>query len=290
MNRFYGELRFTLDEACGYPLPDLDRTNRGQPVTVRDRVEDTVKELRWQCDDATQALGRPVEPALIVLAGGGCRLPLIAEVMRRHFPPQPGEPDRLVFKKEIAKQRVAHGMASYLALRQTNPRMVEGLSRSVHVLHHHIGLRYGRWEWGRITFEFTPVARVGTALDDPGTPHPFTFDWSQVGEDAPAPAGAGGGPGPASLALYVQDWRRGPRRFGYFDLSRAAPGGEAGCLAAPLPLVEGTVYQGDLRLSKVCEKDVPVQRIEVRVTFDGQCYGPYPLITTVSDLESVLHG
>src|SRR5205085_2556583 len=35
---FFRELRFTLDEACDYPLEDIFETNAGQRYTVRQRV------------------------------------------------------------------------------------------------------------------------------------------------------------------------------------------------------------------------------------------------------------
>src|SRR5262249_9048562 len=58
---FFKELRFALEEACDYPLEDIFETNGGQRYTVRERVEDTVRELRAQCDD--HGLG----PDIIVL-------------------------------------------------------------------------------------------------------------------------------------------------------------------------------------------------------------------------------
>ena len=82
---FGPKLRSRKDGAA-IPLDDLDNTNQGRRYTVRERVDDTIRELRWQCDDAARVLGRPVEPEIIVLAGGGCRLPLIAERMRQECP------------------------------------------------------------------------------------------------------------------------------------------------------------------------------------------------------------
>src|SRR5262249_54959642 len=108
-DNFFRELGFTLNDVCTYELDDVYETNAGRPYAVRQRVEDTVRELVEQCRD------RGVKPDVIVLAGGGCRLPLVAETMRAHFQ---SDHDLLLYSKDFAKRRVAHGMASYLALRQ----------------------------------------------------------------------------------------------------------------------------------------------------------------------------
>src|SRR5262249_54046810 len=48
---FYRDLLFTLDDVCKHPLPDTQRQSGGRRFTVRERVEDTVEELIWQCRD-----------------------------------------------------------------------------------------------------------------------------------------------------------------------------------------------------------------------------------------------
>ncbi len=282
LEKFAAALRLTLEEACAYPLPDIDNTNRGQPFTVRERVEDTVKELRWQCDNEASRMGAAVEPEIVVLAGGGCRLPLIAEEMRKAFPPPPGGEDRLVFQADVAKQRVAHGMASYLALRRANRTFVEGVANSVEVIHHDLGLQQVSWDGSSISLRFTPVVRVGERTHAPERWHPFTFEPSQVNSEG----------GSRRLLLYLQDWRRGPREFGYFDLARAVPPaeGDGPFVAEPLPATAEGPFAAEMRLRRAREGEREVQKIEARFQHQGQWYGPYPLVPSVADPESMLHG
>lgn len=254
---FFKELHFTLDEACDFPLEDIFETNAGQRYTVRERVEDTVRELRVQCDD------HGIAPDIIVLAGGGCRLPLVARLMRDYFP---SDRDLLHYDPTFAKRQVAHGMASYLTLRQVID-LDHQLARSVDVTHHPLGLQRLVLEKRVARTEFQTVVPVGAPLHDPSAAHRTRFAPAQL---LTAPEGG------RRLTLFVRDWRRGPLEFGHFDVSRPpAPG------APPLPVVPGTAYEGEVRLHGP-------GRIELTVTHEGGQYGPFVLTLAVPDPEATL--
>jgi hypothetical protein len=250
---FFRELRFTLDEACDYPLEDIFETNAGQRYTVRQRVEDTVRELQAQCADGG------IRPDIIVLAGGGCRLPLVAQLMAQHFP---GGGDRLHYDRAFAKRRVAHGMASYLALRQVLD-LDHQLARSVDVLHHPLGLQRLVVEKRVARTEFLTVAPVGAPLADPAVGHAFRFPPSQL---LATPEGG------RRLVLFVRDWRKGPVEFGHFDVSSAP---------AALPVEPGAAYEGELRMHGP-------RRIELTVLHEGTQYGPFRLVLALHDSEAAL--
>jgi hypothetical protein len=284
--RLYEEVRFTLDQACDHPLDDRTQSNHGRPYTVRERIEDTVKELRWQCDNAARA-GQPVEPERIVLAGGGCRLPLIAEAMRRHFPRRSEkDPDRIVFQPQLAKQQVAHGMASYLAIRRAASLLVRNLSLSIDVLHHHLGLREVERVKDQLHHVFRPVVCVGAPIDDPGTWHRFVFGAAQVTEGGSAGPGSRTGVSRAArLVLFVQDWRQGAVELGYFDLTRPAVPlpADPPAVQESLPRIADAPYAGELRLRGPSQIDLCVTVAEKR-------YGPYALLLTAPDPELLLQG
>jgi hypothetical protein len=258
-DHFYRGLLFTLEDVCKHPLPDTRGQGGGRRFTVRERVEDTVEELIWQCRD------RGIWPHIIVLAGGGCRLPLVSRMLRERFVAASGHEPVLDYDADFAKQRVAHGMANYLFIRQFTK--LARLARSVKVLHRHLGIFQLDWNGG-VAPAFRPVVRVGTPINDPKTWHPFAF---ACPEEEP------------QLPLFFQDWRHGPQLFGYFDLARPAepqPGDEP-CEAGPLPLVEGEVYEAGLRLRGA-------RTLEIRVSHQGKTYGPYPLVAGVADPEAAL--
>jgi hypothetical protein len=169
-NAFFAELRLTLDEACDWPLDDLFETNGGRRYTVRQRVEETVRELKEQCQD------RQVEPHVIVLAGGGCRLPLVARLMRQYFP---SDRDLLLFSKDFAKRRVAHGLASYLALRQVID--LDGqLARAADTVHHPLGVQRLVSEKRTLRAVFETVVPVGAPLASATAAHAFRFSAGQI--------------------------------------------------------------------------------------------------------------
>ena len=251
-NAFFEELHFTLNQACEFPLEDLHGTSHGQRYNVRQRVEDTVRELQWQCNQ------QQVRPHIIVLAGGGCRLPLVARLMRQYFP---SPHDLLYYQKDFAKRRVAHGMASYLALRQVL-NLDRQLVRSVDVLHRPVGLQKIQRADGTLRLAFETIAPLGSRVNDPAVWHPFLVRASQVG----------GADGHLRLALFVQDWRGGAHPFGFCDLTLP---GETG------PLAAGTAYQGGLRFCGL-------RQMEVRLALGDVTHGPFAVTPTVPDLESVL--
>jgi hypothetical protein len=257
---FFRELRFTLDEACDYPLEDIFETNAGQRYSVRQRVEDTVRELRAQCDD------RKINPNIIVLAGGGSRLPLVARLMRHHFP---SDRDLLHYDRAFAKRRVAHGMASYLALRQV-VNLDPQLARSVDVLHHPLGLQVLVIEKRRARTDFLTVVPVGAPLNNPAVEHPVRFAGSQL---LNTPEGG------RRLVLFVRDWRSGPVELGHFEVS--GPSLRGAGRSAPLPAAPAAAFEGVLRLHGA-------RRVELTVTHEGARYGPFPLVHTVHDPEAAL--
>jgi hypothetical protein len=264
LDQFYQELTCTLDQVCDYPLPDIDRINGGRAFQVRDRIGDTIHELQWQCRDAG------IQPYKIVLAGGGCRLPLIAQLFRHYFPSPDGR-DLIHYDRDFAKRRVAHGMAAYLQLRTHHS--VGGIARSVEVAHHDLGLQQLRFD-GYLRPEFVPIVKVGTRIEDVKTWHRFAFGPSQVQAN---------GDGSSRLVVFTQDWSRGPQQYGYFDLSHpgASAEGDEPCQAQPLPSLPNDEYQAELRLRGAGQ-------MEVCVVVQGQRYGPYPFRPLVHDPEAVL--
>jgi hypothetical protein len=279
-----GDINFTLEDAWTHPLDDLDGSNGGQRFTVEQRLEDTIAELKWQC--ARAGIG----PQVIVLAGGGCRLPLIQQRMREAFPLK--SPDYLIFAPEFSKQRVAFGLASYLDIKQAGD-FGSRLARSVDVIHHALGVRERRDE-GSLRVKFWPIVPAGTLIDSP-TWHPFSFApgqlrrnrggrslvlWIQVWQGNGAPREAGAGQGSAASEGKVLE-------VGSFDLTR--PGERLAedeeCLAEPLPEGGAWRYDAELRLRGAGQ-------IEIRVTVEGRRYGPYRLAAkaTEGDLEDLLQG
>jgi hypothetical protein len=244
-----GELPFSLEHACEYPLEDPHGT--GQRYNVRQRVEDVVRELQWLCGQ------HQVQPHVAVLAGGGCRLPLVARLLRQYFP---SPPDLLSYQKEFGKRRAAHGLASYSALREVL-NLDRQLGRAVDVLHRPLGFQTVQRTAGALRLTFEPVAPAGARVNDPAVWHPFTVTAAQLRD-------ADGNP---RLTLFVQDWRGGPRAFGVCDLTRPAPP----------PCAAAETYQGGLRL---CGP----RRVEVRLALGGATYGPYPVTTAGPDPEALL--
>ncbi len=246
---FFRELRFSLEEACDYPLEDIFETNAGQRYTVRQRVEDTVRELQAQCADGG------IRPDIIVLAGGGCRLPLVARLMAQYFP---SDRELLHYDRAFAKRRVAHGMASYLALRQVID-LEHQLARSVDVLHHPLGVQRLVVEKRVARTEFLTVVPVGAPLADAAVGHAFHFPAAQL---LATPEGG------RRLVLFVRDWRKGPVEFGHFAVG-------------DLPAVAGAAYEGEVRLHGP-------RRIELTVLHEGTRHGPFRLVPAVHDPEAAL--
>jgi hypothetical protein len=260
LDQFRKDMNFTLEEVYQVEIPPGDGSQGGQPFRISQRVDDTIRELRWQCNE------QQVEPYLIVLAGGGCGLPLVSALFNKYFGKQAGHADPLLeYNPAFSKQRVAHGMAGYLFLRQF--ARLDDLAHSVKVLHHALGLMQLEWENG-LKPRFRTIAPVGAAVNAPGVWHRFSFDLLD---------------GDQRLPLFLQDWRDGPQPFGYIDFTETTaalpedPTWEAG------PLPAATSYEGQLRLRGA-------ECLEACVTVEGRTYGPFPIVATVSDPEAALQG
>src|SRR5207237_5204544 len=134
------------------------------------------------------------KPHIIVLAGGGSRLPLVAERLRYYFP---SDRDLLGSNKEkdFLKRRVAHGMASYLALRQLID-LDHQLARSVDVIHHPLVVQRVVTEKRVARQVSQTIVPVGAPLGDAGKAHRFSFVAAQLR----------GGAGGRRLPLFISDW------------------------------------------------------------------------------------
>jgi hypothetical protein len=273
----------TLEQACAEPIEDIDGANDGAEFNVADRIEDTIEELQYQCWKAG------IEPQVIVLAGGGCRLPLIKERMRQAF--QLKTEEYLISDPDFSKRRVCYGLANYLYLR-TADKFGPGLARSVDVIHHPLGVQ--RRKGGDvIELEFCTVVPVGARVDAPDVWHRFEFRPARL-------------PRAGRLSIYVEIWRNGAKQgvrqqpvggpeawktggkaieFGFFDLSRPPDVEVPGCRAEPLPDIGGETCAAEIRL-------VDPRTVELRVCAGDARYGAYRLIpaTTEGDLEMLLQG
>jgi hypothetical protein len=176
------------------------------------------------------------------------------------------------------------GLANYLYLWERSGW--PGLARSVDVTHRHLGLTRSRWTNNQLRLEFRPVDRTGTPINDPAVWHPFTFGPEEIqGGDRQARPGDG-----RRLLLFLQRWQPGGPQlldgpFGSFDLDRPSeplPGDEPSA-TQPFPPVEEERYEAEVRLRGA-------RRMEIRVLYRGERYGPYPLVAAVPDPESILQG
>ncbi len=246
-----GRLAFTLDDVYDYELDDIERSNNGRKSTIRGRVEETIREIEWQCGDSQP----PVKAAIIVLAGGGCRLPLVRRLMEERFPGA-----TIVHKPKIAKSRVSawDGILSGLRNnvgdayqtdavggRDPSPRRPEGVP-------HEAGQEANRGVHGD--------RPAGSAIDDAAASYPFDF--------RPRPPVMPGGT--PQLDLFVHSAKLSTR-LGPMAFDRPI-GGEAtpGMLAVALPQVDGATYRGTMTL-------LGDRGLRLVVELDGKTYGPYPI-------------
>ncbi len=244
------------------PLDDIEDSNGGQQFTIGEKVKWTVDELAWQCKEAG------IHPDKIVLAGGGCRLPLVGKLMAKVFGRE-DRPNLVLYDPEYSKRRVAYGMAKYLANLHAEGLVIRP-ARSVDVIHHHLGLKKTHWEGNGIVEKFEPIVRAGSPLEDQGTWYGFHFSASG---------------GPRQLALFLQSYRHGLRLFGKVDFrSTSAPlPGDGPINPGPWPDSAQGPYDAALR-------QVNATRIEVRVRMGDTWYGPYPVRPESDDPESLLQG
>jgi hypothetical protein len=272
------DLKVTLAEVCNHRLDDIEGTNNRQEFTVCDRVQDTIDELTWQC----KANG--VWPDIIVLAGGGCRLPLVGELMRAAFE-RDGALPVVVAGTGFSKQRVAHGLAKFLDMRR-GFGYGEGLARSVDVLHHDLGFRRLVARNGGSDEEFIPFVRVGTRFGEDW--HPVRFAREDI-------ILADGG---ALLRLAVRKWRKGILELGHIDLMHpqdGEPGDEPG-IKELLPLAEGQAYEGLFRMRRLESRDhADALRdhrqsycMELCVSVGERRHAYYRLVITDTDPETLL--
>lgn len=270
---FFEALRFGLSEVCNYPLGSS---------SVADRVRDTFLEIKSQLVAAGTT-----SADVIVLAGGGGRLPLVAEMVREFLGPPPGgvswdDPDRLVYDPDFAKQRVAHGKATYLALARHSDALTRGLARSVDVLHRPIVVTLS----GVLGVRQETVVNVGELVNDPGRQHRFKLTPRHLKMDED---------GRRQLWLSVLTWSAGKPvagRIGYFDLDTPASA------ASPLPQFAAAVEAvAELTLARSAvpaapEADPPI-RLSLTVRWpDGHAYGPFEFTPDVlpGELDERLQG
>ncbi len=265
------EINFTLAQAWEHPLAtrdDLVDTGNVDQFTVQKRIEDTIGELKWQCEQAE------IQPDVVVLAGGGCRLPLIQQKIHEAFPHLPRE--HVIFDPKFSKLRVAFGLAQYLEWVPAGAAP-DWLARSVDVVHHALGVRERCIVGGFPELVFERIVPVGTPIDAP-TWHPFDFAALQLWRDRSN----------RRLVLYLQVWQEGPQEVeaGWFDLEQpVAPQPGDNCLQEPLPELAGGRYKAEMRLRGA-------NQVEIRVLVDGRWYGLYRLQAKVPriDLEDLLQG
>ncbi len=262
------DLSFPLADAWKEPLEDLHHTVGGREFTVERRVDDTIEELKWQCQRAG------VKPSVVVLAGGGSRLELVKKKVLAAF--QLASEDYLISNAADAKRRVAYGLANYFDQKLIGD-FGEGLARSVDVLHHVLGVCERRDD-GKLRPTFAKVLDVGTRIHD-NKWHPFEFQAAQLR------TGREG----RELALFAQLWQEGERllEIGYFNLesvSEGEPGDESGPVQ-PLPKGITGRLQGEVRLRGA-------NRIALRVLVNDQRYGLFRLTPKRQgiNLEDLLQG
>jgi hypothetical protein len=287
----YGEklppaLELSLEQACRKPLQDIDGANNGMEFNVERRIRDTIDELRYQTWVAN------IEPDVIVLAGGGCRLPLVRQMVAEAFPQVPAQ--NLKFDIDFSKRRVCYGLANYLAYKQAVK--IGEFARSVDVIHHPIGIKR-RAPHNAFDLEFFPIIPVGASLDQPHVLWNFEFAPNQLGNSN-------------RLMVYVQTWSNSTKLdvrpgdanrknqqsdnwmyggleipLGYFELAKPPTVLQADCVAQALPNVGAQVCEASLRL-------VGPRTIELRVRAGGNWYGVYRLVPMKSedDIEMLLQG
>jgi hypothetical protein len=204
--------------------------------------------------------GRPIDPKVIILAGGGCHLPLVTRLILKSFPGVDGW-SPLRSTKGFFKRRVAHGMANYLYLR-ARPGVVIEPARSVNVLHHYLGVDTGIRVSGNFKTVFWPIVRAGAPIHDPSTWYPF-----------PQPIQPTLTEGKFSLSLFLKSWLKGSTRVGTFDFSQpveSSPGDPRMIRATP-PFGPSTRADAEIRL-------LGLTQIEARVRINEQFYGPFAMI------------
>ncbi|MCE9564365.1 MAG: hypothetical protein K8U57_20200 [Planctomycetes bacterium] len=267
---FYAAISFNLNEVCEYPL-----MANGTRFTVTDRVRDTFQEIQAQLASAGD-----LTADIIILAGGGCRLPLVTDMVKEFLPPPTGvawnSPDRLIYDPNFAKQRVAHGKATYLIIARDSDALARGVARSVDVLHRPLVVMRPM----ALATKREIVVRVGEPVNDAGGDYRFTLTRGQINDEG----------GHRVLWLSVVSWQTGkwvPGRIGYFDFDVVVPPA-----AGPLPTIDQSVTPtASIYLTRPDddsddEYSEPEIRIALRVRWpDGRVYGPFSFVSRVPSGE-----
>ncbi len=246
---FFDAIEFGLKEVCEFSLEE--------GKTIQSQVEDTFLELKQQLVDAGLE-----EPDLVVLAGGGCRLPLVREVTQKYFP-KVSQTDCTLYDPKFAKQRVAHGKVVYLNMSEST-NAAEGLGLSVSVLHRPLalvnpGALFGEGEKAKM------IVPVGASVENREEFHEFEFGGNQLRK--------------IDLPLYVRYWGRGEYRetvIGRFPLTEIEVNPKAR-------------FRGQIRISRT-ETDIAME-LWVLPKEGTEQKGPFPFVKMVrGPLDEWLQG
>jgi len=264
------DLRTDLLKILQFELLDLYEValDAVSGVSIRDRLVESFEQLRAQLADAPDTF-----PRIVVLAGGGCRLPLIQELARSML--LRGETDILDFQEGFAKQRVAHGKAWELTFGYTGDDGVLKYTPPGDVSHRAL-------TFIRQTVRGEKVEQV--------VPTGSTLHASEKWYPAQVPLNPRRD---TPLILWVREWIEGKWqavKVGEFSRDPGVPQAGEKLLAEHWPRdVSGTVAAG----ISLCS-DGGEQRIRLRLQRPGSAdwLGPYPLIAAGSwvDASRILQG
>ncbi len=258
---FVKSVWFGLDEVYAAPVVP--------GATIRGRLEETFAHLAGQLAELPTA-GRRV----VVLAGGACRLPLVGELASATL--LRNADDRLDYRASFAKQRVAHGNAWYLWLRQGGQENALSLSLPSGVTHRPLAfVRRGiRGETQAV------VVPAGSPIHAPA-----------IWYDAEVRFDAG-----RHLYLWTREWRRAswtPVRVGEFARTPVNSPPDDSLRHVPLPEdLAGSVAVG-IRLVRSADPGGPyLAQMRVRLPGQSDWCGPYPLLTDrpEADICDLLQG
>ncbi len=246
---FFSSINFDLKEVCEFPFDE--------GKTVLSQVEDTFRELKQQLRDANLE-----EPDLLVLAGGGCRLPLIREIAQKYFP-NVSQGDKTIYDPKFAKQRVAHGKVFYLNLCELS-NAAETLGLSVSVLHRPLAIinpaaLFGEGEKAKT------IVPLGASVENPEILHEFEFTGNQLRKN--------------ELIIYVRYWKQG--EYHETNLGRF--------ILTDIEIRPKIRYHGFISLSRK-NNDIELQ-LSVKPEDQSERIGPYTFTKIVQgSLEEWLQG
>ncbi len=265
------DLRAELLKVLHFELVTLyDTSLDGTPgITIRDHLMESFEQLRAQLTDVPDDRNR-----LVVLAGGGCRLPLIQELARSYLL---RGTDRLDFQEGFAKQRVAHGKAWELAFCLTGDQAMLQYTPPGDVSHRAL-LSMRQSPRGEKSELLVPA---GAKMDDASVWHAF-----QISMDSRRSG---------TFNLFTREWIEGKWqsvKIGEFDKSAIpSQSGAESLWAEPWPIdIIGTVDAGICLLRDAAREQQIWLRIQRPATADW--LGPYHLIPTGSwgNVARILQG